>query len=288
MWSENIATWASVHPYLSVALTIFLVVLQAIQITYLVLEYRIARESTLLPGVFYILISSIGLVLLPLSSALIANTFFILALSNLFFIYKKISAADKIFNVGFWLALASFFYPIFSILLFLAFTGVTILRSFNLKEILMVVCGFIVPYIILGTYYFWIDSFPFFIQKIIDGITFLNVSTLILNWEDYVLLGIFASLIIFVIFNAGFYLAKKDIRNQKNINILYRSLIIIGITALFQSALNMDHLHLLAVPLSILFSFSFSDTRKIALANGFHILLFVGILVFHYYRLFSF
>ena len=76
-----------------------------------VIKHRLSNVITLLPGLFYGLLVSMLPEYSMLSPYLFANTFVLLALGEIFSLYKKPKAADLLFNVGFLRPVLLFLYP---------------------------------------------------------------------------------------------------------------------------------------------------------------------------------
>ena len=258
-----------------------LILIQAVLLNMLVSKYRMAKQVTLFAGVFYILFVSFLPEFGALSPALIGNTFFIIALGELFDSYKKYSSAAKIFNVGFSLSLASLFYFPFIYYFFFGFISLGILRSFRLKERLILLIGFLAPYFLLSVYYFWFDRLGEFWQ-----VHFLNnVSFFSFEWnmtlETIAKLSFFFLSTLVCIFSYRLYRLKKDIQVQKNLDILFWGLFFGGISFLFQANVSIDHLLLLAPSLAIFISFNFLELPR-SWAETIHLLLVIGALFWQY------
>ena len=132
---------------------------QALQLTYMANEYRMTSKQTFLPGMAYLLLTS----LLPdwsfLSATLIANTFIIWAFIKLFDLYNLQQASGKIFNIGLLIGLASFFFfPSLFVAIVLLF-GMLILRPFRINEIVLLLFGIATPYYFYAVYLFLSDRF---------------------------------------------------------------------------------------------------------------------------------
>ena len=109
---------------------ILLVFVHAVMINVIVARFRMANEVSLLPGVCYILLASSIPEFLNLSPILLANTFFIIALFELFGSFRQKSVIANIFNVGFWLGIGSLFY--FSEIIFILFSRNSRLVKFKI------------------------------------------------------------------------------------------------------------------------------------------------------------
>ncbi len=260
---------------------ILLVFLQGMLINVMIARFRMSNEITLFPGLFYILLASAIPEFLYLSPLLIANTFFIIVLFELFESYRKKSIVGNIFNVGFWLGVASLFYFSEIIFVLLAFFSSSILRKFRLKELLIIAIGFMVPFILASVYYFWYDQFSWFWEtQFTNNIGFLDFD-IKSSWETYTKIGFFIILLIVVFFSFGNYMSRKNLQVQKNISILYWALFFGFLSIFIQADIRLVHLLIFVVPLSIFLSFNFSTMRQ-SLAEAVHFILLVGILLMQF------
>lgn len=273
--------WIGYQGLIPNILLIVLLFVQATVINSIVATHRLDDTITLFPGLFYIVISSALPSFLYLSPLHLANTFYIIALSELFKVYKKPAAADNIFNVGFWVAVGSLFYASYAIFIVLGFIGLNILRAFKLQERLMIVCGAIVPYVLVGVYAFWSDEWDTFTQlQFVKSIGFLDFQAE--PGTETILKVVFVDLFLLAaIFSYGLYNFKKNIQVQKKISVFYWGLFCAGLTLLFQAGIHTDHLLILAVPLSMMISINFTSASN-RWAETFHLLILVIILIFQY------
>ena len=273
-WIAPDSTWGFV-------LSTLLVVLQGIMINLLVSQYRIAREISLFPGLFFVLFSSAFTEFLYLSPLILANTFYIIVLYELFSTYRKYSAAGAIFNLGWWLAIGSLFYFSYFFLLVLGIIGLGMLRSFTFREQLTLLCGLLAPYIMTGTYYFVTDQFDSFWKvQMVDSFGFLDLHGT-MNWIIYIKIAMISFLLGVLVFSYNQYTKKKSIQQQKYIDVLFLGLIVAILPLLFQANIHLDHLLILVPPAAILISFNFQTARR-GTAEAIHFLLLIGILLLQF------
>ena len=281
IFSELLYQWISPHSTTGFVIGTILVFLQAVTLNVIVGKYRIANEISLLPGMFFVLLSSAFSEFLYLSPLILANTFYIIVLMELFSTYRKYSAAGAIFNIGLWVGVASLFYNSYLFLFILAMAGLGILRSFKLKEQLISISGLLVPYILAGTYFFLTDQFTEFWQKQIqDSFGFLDLN----GTPDlifYIKMGILGLMLLIFVLSYNGYTKKKNIQQQKYINVLFTALLLSILPFLFQANIHLDHLLILVPPAGILLSFNFQNARK-SMAESFHFLLLIGLLVLQF------
>jgi hypothetical protein len=264
-----------------------LVFIQAFLLNRLVAQYRMADETTLFPGLFYILLSGMIPEFQTFTPLLVANTFYILLLIEFFRIYRTPNVADTIFNIGIFIALASLFYFSFIILLLWALITLSILRVFNLKETLMILSGFLVVYFLTGVFYFWYDALGlFYEQQFVDNIKVLDLK-INNTWPTYISRIMFIILIIVVVVSYNAYNFKKNIQVQKYLTVLYWGILISVLPVFFQAGLGMEQLLIFTVPLAILVSFNFVKISA-PKAEAAHLLWLATVLVLHYHSYLGF
>jgi hypothetical protein len=261
-------------------ISFLLIFFQAVFINIMVAKYRVATELSLLPGLFYCLIASFLPDFMTLSPILLANTFLILAMFHLYDVYKNNTPAAQIFDVGLWIGVASLFYFSYTLFFLWGIVGLGLLRGLRLKELLMYLIGFIVPYFLFGVFLFWNDSLPalwnHFAQNL--GIfSFAKYSSPTL----YLKIGAMGLLILTLLFMSSSIFGKRNIAAQKYVSILYWMLIAAAATILIQRQLDLMHLTIVAVPVGILLSMLF-QRATIAMAEVLHMLLLVVALILQF------
>ncbi len=144
---------------LSGILSFLLLYIQALIITGILNEYRMTTRQTFLPGLSYMLITS----LLPewsfFSAPLVATTLILWAFAKLFHLYNTEFANGRIYNIGLLLGLASFIY--FPSFLFgvCIIIGLLILRPFRLNELFLIALGITTPFYFYAAYLLLWDHF---------------------------------------------------------------------------------------------------------------------------------
>ena len=284
--SQVVYSYVGTHGWLPDLLSLILVLIQALLLNVLSARFRISREVTMFPGLFYILLMSTLPSFLHLSPVVMGNTFLIFAMSNLFDAYKKSSVADSIFNVGFWISMASLFYFSNFVFLLLAILGLAALRNIRISEIFMVIIGMMAPLLLTGTIYYLSDDWSNFHQTtFLTEFSFWNFEW-VEHWSNYVPVVLFGFLILTVLGSVNIYFQKQSIRSQKNIQILYYFIIISLLTVFIQKEIRLEQLLLLAIPLSLMLPLNFLEFRKREIGSGIHLVWLIGIMFLQYRLLF--
>lgn len=274
------------HGWLPDLISLILVLLQALLLNVLSARFRVSKEVTMFPGVFYILLMSTLPSFLHLSPVLMGNTFLIVGLSSLFNAYKKSSVAGSIFNVGFWFGMASLFYFSNFAFLILAILGLATLRNIRINEIFMIIVGMITPLFLTGTIYYLLDDWSNFYQTtFINSFGFWNF-VWVDHWSNYVPPVLFGILILVIFGSGNIYFQKQSIRSQQNIQVLYYFIIISLLTVLIQKEVRLEQLFLLAIPLSLMLPLNFLEFRKKEIGSGIHLGWLIAILFLQYWLLF--
>ena len=249
-------------------------------------NHRLADYTTVFPGVFLILFSCLSPYFLFLSSLHFVNTFFIIILFILFSTYNQPKIADSLFNSGLIAGISFLFFPPTFYILPIIFVGLSILRSYSFKERMSVLLGFIIPSFWVGLYYFWQDKFDLFYKyQFTNLFGYPQFSIQNLSYVTILMYGIFIVLSFFLILSYDKIGYRRIIQSRKRINLIYWSLGIITLVLFFLPQQGQEVYLLLSLPLSLLTSLGFI-TMKPKLAEIFHFILILGLLVSHYLGLF--
>ncbi|HMY85088.1 MAG TPA: DUF6427 family protein [Saprospiraceae bacterium] len=258
-----------------------LIFIHAVLINMMVAENRITRENSLFPGLFYVLFST----LLPdfnyLSPALMANTFIILTLYNIFNSYKKSGNCSEVFNAGIFIGIAMLFDFSYAIFLICGFVGLLIVRSFRFVERIQFLLGFVIPIFLGGTYYFWMGHLDDFLQTFTTNISWLDWAGNI-NSQFFLKVGILIFLMLFVIFNYSNYGKKNNVHAMRKVDVMFWFLILPVTTFLFQTGIRLDHALIVAPPMGILLGFSVLNIQNKMIAEVVHLVLISISLLFQY------
>jgi Family of unknown function (DUF6427) len=271
----------------TIAMKVFgvvLVILQAVLINWMSVRHRLSGESTMFPGLFYVLLSGFIPEFMLCSGPMLANTFFIIALFNLFDIYKKTACADTIFNVGFWLGLSSLFYFSFTIFVIFGIVGVSILRGAKLEEYLMIIAGYVVPYILaIAGFYLWGNLDNFVQWQYRDGFDIIPTFAVNFDWIQWLKVGFFGLLVLVSVISYNIYTGKRAIQGKKYLDILYWCMIFAGLATFIQGGLEFEHFLLLVVPLSLLIAFNFMAFKNRYIAEALHLAMVITGVIFQYF-----
>jgi hypothetical protein len=279
-FSDIIYNWVGTNGALPNIIALLLVFFQAFILNEIVANYKMRRTATYLPGLAYVLVASAIPQFLELHPLHFANTFTILAINQLFQSYRKYEAASELFNIGFFLAVGSLFYFSINILLFFSIMGLIIIRSFNLREFLIIILGFAVPFLLVGSYLFWQDRFVEF-QNIWINFYFFDLQ-ITWNTVTYIEIGLVAFIGLLSLINFQAFYHKTNIQVQKYVNMIYWAMFIALGSFVYQENITTGHLLIFAPPLAIFLGFSLLKIKNVIIAELLHFTLLLIVLVLQY------
>ncbi len=254
---------------------------QAVQINRLVSLNRLTTENTLFPGLFYILIASLTLTFVPLIPCLLANTFIITMLLDVFKQTRNIQLSLNTFNVGLWIGLASLFYFPYVAFFIMGMMGVLYLRTFKAQDLLRGIMGLIMPYFLLGTGLFLADRLQDMWSLHVQGsLAFLDLAVA-LPWKAYVIIGVYAIMILMAIGSSNRFSTALNIHGRRKIAVLFNVLLGGGVLMALVAETHLTSLLFMTVPLSILLAAMFLELDN-QLAEVLHFILLVLALAFQF------
>lgn len=266
---------------LSSAISILLIAAEAFLLNFIVQQFHLQRNQTWLPGLVYAILMSALPEALMLHPVIFANLFLILAVKRGFDLSANTNAASAAFDSAFLISIGSLFY--FPVALFLFFTWLSIFafRAFSLREAIIAVVGFSVPYFFAATYFYLMDESAFFWKDtiLIPLISKMPVEHNMLS-SFYVLLAMLALMIVLSVapFLNEMSRNKAGIRNGLRLFIWFGLFATIGF--FMAPSWSVVHFCLAAIPLSIIFSTMFFQQKPAFSETVFSLLLMV-IIIYH-------
>ncbi len=151
---EALEGTASSFPAFFPLLSFFLLFIQANLLTRFVNNHRMMSRANYLPGISYMLLTS----LLPewnyFSAPLLVNSVLLYILPALFNIYNRSQARGTIYNIGLALGISSFLFVPSLVFVVWVLLALAILRPFRLNEWLLCLLGITTPFYFYAVYIF--------------------------------------------------------------------------------------------------------------------------------------
>jgi len=265
-------------------LVVILLFIQGTTLNVIDFSNKLSRDFTLFPGVFLVLLASMAPSFLHLAPHHFANCFLLFSLAEVMKVYRKTRVADHLFNAGFYIGIASLWVPSYWVFLLFLFFGLNVLRSFSVRERLVVSSGFLVVWFLMGTVYFLMDRLPEFMDhQIWSGFVFWDVGAL--SFFSWFHLGILGLILFMALFRYNQIMQKRIMQAQKKIDLFYWVLLFGGISVLVQPSASETHALVIIPALGILTGMQFAKMER-RTAELMHFFLFMVALFFQWRVLF--
>jgi hypothetical protein len=251
------------HAFIGVLFSFVLILL----ISFLLVNFNTTvffiNERTFLPAVIYVLFSGLFPHYQVLNPVLPAALFLILAISRIMDAYRKNGTAFNFFDASFLIGTGSLFYANLIWFALLAIIGTAILRTGNIKEMILAILGLCLPLILTtGIYYvagkdlnllgsvakfnlFEITGSYYFSRIAITGLIIIGISILISLFQLLSVMNI------------------KKIKSRKTFTVLMWTFVISIAVYFALPAASVEIIYLAGIPLSYFLThyFVFSKNR---------------------------
>lgn len=239
-------------------------------------KHILISNRTFLPAFFYIFITGSIVLCQAFSPVLLGGFFIFYAIDFLFRTYRIDYALNEIYMSGFLIAIASFFWAPFIYFIILLFISLIIMRTFNLREWIIALLGFVTPLFFMFVIYYVFVPEQDSLNLLYFVISELTISENLIHIDmPYYVFFSFLILLILVtsIKIIGNYQSKKiKTRKYFEINWWYFFVAILLFAVLKRSSL--DIIYLVALPVSFLLTEFFYSVRSKTVLNIILLLLF--------------
>jgi hypothetical protein len=259
-------------------------VLTAVSISFLNHDFRIIREKSLLPLVFYFLFVSVD----PLFFLAWKESLYVLCLLLCFYFlfqsYEKDFPRKQALKIGILLSVGMLFHPSFYLLVFLFLFGLYRFKSLNLKTFLAAFCGSLSVYLFLFCWCLYQNEPALFLGYFPDWTVFLS-EPIELHLKD--LLAFIFSLILLILSGINIYLAgiSEKIKNHVILSFLFLFSLFLFILILIEFQWVIEWRGFLNLSLTLLLSHYFMrrTNRAKSVLLILSILLFIGAGIWNLY-----
>jgi len=132
-----------------------LILLQAIYFNYISNQRQLFTERNYVPGVLYLLFINVSFDCSILSPVLMATTFILLAFGTLIRQMQREGVTDEVFELGFYLSVATLFYLPMGLFLLWAFFSMLLYTGANFRQHTLALFGYIFPIALSALFFFF-------------------------------------------------------------------------------------------------------------------------------------
>jgi hypothetical protein len=147
-------------PVAGITLNILAILAGALLVNVIFNRHEFASRENYFPALVYFMFCVSDLSNLYLNPIVFANLFVLFGIRRLLATYRISSPTYMLYDSGLFISLAIFIFPPVIMLLPLIWVGLFRLRSFNLREWLLPVAGFLTPVVYAIAAFWWFGSMP--------------------------------------------------------------------------------------------------------------------------------
>lgn len=252
---------SSFSPLANVLIAALLVFVQALLFNTIINRHGLLSKPTYLPALCYITGSSLFLQFLIVSPPLICNFILIWMMDKFLRLGKSSHALYMMFDIGMLIAVGALIYFPFIALLVVLWLSLLLYRSFNWREWVAGLVGFMVIFFFLAVFYYWNGNIYQFIQ-IWKPLTNKFPSSLQINYNDYLVLipVIIIMVLAFLQLRENFF--RSFISTRKAFQLLFFMFVVVLLSFYTKSDFRIYHFLLSVPPGSVLLAYYFSNAKK--------------------------
>lgn len=263
LWNMVQPFFASLPVWTNTLIMIALISIQAVYLNLLLNKHEVLYKNSYLPSLFFVIVASSAADFLHVHPIHWINLLLLFLLDKSFGWLKQERPRASLFDCGFLAAIASLLYfPAFAFFILLVI-ALAILRPFILREWLIAIIGFFLPYFFLSVILFWQDGLAAFWNNF--GTRFLlyrpffNVSLPLSLQVLGILLGL---ILLYAMLRLRNNYYKNTIRTRSYQQIVFFSFLLACGGILWIREFRIDYLIILAVPASVFLSYLFVSVKK--------------------------
>ncbi len=241
--------------------------------------FAIIRNRSMLPAVFYLLMTGSNPALYNAFDGSVAAFGVILSLIFLFDSYQVRDSQVNAFNIALSLGICSLLWsPVLCLLLFIWY-GFYKFRCLNYKTFFATLIGIYVVYLFLFSWYFYQDNLPGFLEYVPDYRTFFSFRQVSVTYYDMAVIVFLSGLFVICGFNLFVSGISEKIRNSTILKFLYVLAAGVLVLMIIQSDWKLNWMLILYMPVSFVLShyFTLSNSRIAPWLLVSTILFFTGI-----------
>ncbi|MFC3365017.1 DUF6427 family protein [Pedobacter fastidiosus] len=248
-------------PITNIFIATVLVYIQALIFNRVINNHNLLAKPSFLPGLMYIAGTSLFLDFMVLSPALISNFLLIWVIDKFLKLAKSANSITTVFDIGMIIALGTLIYFPFMATLLMIFLALLLFRSFNWREWIAGLIGFITVFFFVAVYYYWNNNLGSFYQ-IWKPLGNKFPSVFKINYNDYLVLIPVAIIIILASLQLRENFFRSFISTRKGFQMLFFMFLVAGASFYLKPNFSIWHFLLCVPPGAVLLAYYFSNAKK--------------------------
>jgi hypothetical protein len=238
-----------------------IIYIQAILFNRVVNNHSLLNKPGFLPALMYITGASLFMPFLVLSPTLICNFLLIWMMDKFLKIGKSPNAIMIMFDVGMIIAIGTLIYFPFIVMLVMIWLALLLYRSFNWREWVSGLIGFLTIFFFVAVYYYWNDSLSKF-YKIWLPLANKFPSVFKIQYNDYLVLVPVVVMMVLAILQLRENFFRSFISTRKAFQMLFFMFLISIVSFYTKPDFNLYHFLLCVPPGAVLLAYYYSNAKK--------------------------
>lgn len=245
----------------------FVVVLGVAYMIFFINEkFKLLYQTTTLPSVIYVLLTSGIMVNLGFDYLLVSVFIVAIAIERLQMAINDIKSNHALFDFGMLITLSVAIYPKFIFLIAWALCVLFFSGRSTLKDIMALLLGLLTPMLFILFYYFWTNRLPqlyeIFVNNLMVGERIHQLPSI-----EIVRLGMLLFLLLVALYNLSLKYSVLIVSHRRGILALVSMLIFLSATLFIVPGNYYDFMYMIALPLSFIYAQYFLTQRIVIIGN---------------------
>ena len=263
LW-KSIGNALSILPgWLNFILLVSLLSFEAIYFNLMVNKHEVLYKSSYLPSLLFAFIISSTPGLIQFHPVHLVNLLVLIIFDRTFSMFKNEKANSALFDSSFLTGIAALIYFPSLLLMVVLVISLSILRPFKLKEWIIVIIGFSLPFFFASVYSFWNHAlWPFWTHYFSFFPSDRPIFLITKNTALLTLTVTIGSLLFFSLLKLRVNHNKNVIRTRSFQQIFFFFLLLCGISIGISRHIQIIHFAILAIPVSLFISYFYLSAKK--------------------------
>ncbi|MGO4878388.1 DUF6427 family protein [Pedobacter psychrotolerans] len=250
----------ALSPAANIFFATMLVFIQALIFNRVTNNHNLLSKPSFLPALMYVTGTSLFMPFMVLSPALITNFLLIWLIDKFLKLNKSANSITTVFDIGMIIGVGTLIYFPFMAMLLLIFLALLLFRSFNWREWVAGLVGFITIFFFLAVFYYWNNNIGSFYQ-IWRPLGSKFPSVFKINYNDYLVLIPVTIIIILASLQLRENFFRSFISTRKAFQLLFFMFIVAGASFYLKPHFRTWHFLLAVPPGAVLLAYYFSNAK---------------------------
>lgn len=270
------------YPMISKVIHVHLIFVGAFILTWITNSQKLSQQQQVLSGVIFVLLATMTPAIqqdIPLQISLF---FAVLAYSQLIDIQSNKSNTIRIFNLGLWVSVSSFFFPPMLLIGFALFGSLSIQIKLEIKSFLQFLVGMLTPYFMHFVVVFSTVGLPGSDFGLLISDIGLGFSLKPVRGSEWIYAGVILVLVFFALFKRSSVYYKKNVVSKRKINTIYIMLFSFPMLLFLQREISISHFLLMSLPIGLLVGIIISEMKNKLIGELIHVAILGTFLFLHF------